>query len=650
MDSLINDFSEKLDLTIEKINGLSKEGNVLKTLAKRVDLLTYGMAIIERAETNMLKYKESHNSFVINEVINIDYKISYYAERFYSQSKKVIKFLKENTENAAVKMINNETKLAFYNISKQILNIAARWHIERTIEVYEFDTAEENKAYPKRKPLLEECIFFADRMFATRLGIKFDDGIMPKKIIFAVQPSAGKSFVANVYSLISLVLTKIYYNTSGILRMSNNSTNACGFSEQIKGMIENEKIAQIYPELEKYFNNGKPRILEKTISEEWKIADLDARIRASHFARGRDSAINSIRVFVAIIIDDLSDGFDQMNNDEAHQNMTTKFYIDIDSRQEDENLPLFILGTMFNEFDIQNHLIKELEDAHLLIKDNNYKDVRRTEDYSTIVIEVDCFDENGESKAPKLISTKKLLERQNNLKPYEFDLVYRQIRASREPRIFDYKNLHLYKELPKTLRSYAIAVLDPTRKNGGDFFSLPVFKFNEENNKPYFVDCIYEQKSLGKIADPSNVFFMKVVKFLIDNNVKEFYIENNTSNTLGTLFEGKFKELNYFCKIIEIFTTKEGKKMNKLERILAEEATITANIFFPEVSLYPPLHRISRFMNDFTRFDSKKEGQNKKQHDDAPDSVAIFSKRCLFNTQNRFSSIKSFNKASLWRR
>ena len=183
--------------------------------------------------------------------------------------------------------------------------------------------------------------------------------------------------------------------------------------------------------------------------------------------------------------------------------------------------------------------------------------------------------------------------------------------------------------------------MDPNRKNGADFFSLPLFAFDTVDNDPYFIDCIYEQKSLGKLADPSNRFFMKVVKFLIDNNVREFYIENNTSNTLGTLFEEKFKQLNYTCKIFEFFTAKEKGKMNKLERILNEEPTITANIHFPAPSMYPPLHRISQFMTDFTRFDSKLEGSNKKQHDDAPDSISIFSKRCLFNRQNRIGTITS---------
>ena len=650
MQALVDNFSKLLEQKIKQINGLKKEGNAMQTLSKRVDLLSFCMAVIERAENELLVYKENNVSYNIPEVVNYDYNLSDYAERFYIQVNKVIEVMTEKSDNFAVQMIPMKKKEMLLKFAKLMMEISARWHIERFINVYEFDTPIENRAFPKRKPLLQECIFFADRMNSTKMGIKHKDGIMPRKIIFAVQPSAGKSFVANVYSTMSLCLHHIYYKTSGILRMSNNSSNAEGFADQIKAMIENEKIALIYPEFKHYFSTGKPKILEKSTSGEWKLADLDPRIRASHFARGRDSAINSIRIFVGLIIDDLSDGFDQMSNDEAHQAMTRKYYVDMESRGESDDLPVFILGTMFNEYDIQNTMISRLEEEEGLTKDPKFRDVRATPDYSTVVIEVDCFTPDGESYAPRLISTYKLKQRQNSLKPYEFDLVYRQIRTSREPRIFDYGNLKVYKKLPETLRGRRVGVLDPTRTNGGDFFSLPVFDFDTVDLDPYFVDCIYEQKSLGKLADPTNKFFIKVVKFLIDNNVREFYIENNTSNTLGTLFEQKFQELGYTCKIFEFFTAKERGKMNKLERILYEEPTITANIHFPSPSCYPPLHRISQFMSDFTRFDSKMEGSNKKQHDDAPDSVAIFSKRCLFNRQSRFSSIVGVEKGRIFGR
>lgn len=127
------------------------------------------------------------------------------------------------------------------------------------------------------------------------------------------------------------------------------------------------------------------------------MQDLDPRIRASHFARGRDSAINSVRIFALLAIDDLSDGFEQMNNDEAHQAMTDKFYVDMRNLKEGGDIPDFIVGTMFNEFDIQNTMINKLETAGDLITDKDNDNIQYTRDYSTIVIRIDCYDKKVEA-------------------------------------------------------------------------------------------------------------------------------------------------------------------------------------------------------------------------------------------------------------
>lgn len=648
MSQLSRDIFKTIDNVIEAINKLNREGSPMASLNSRVELLMGGMGLIERAFDKLLEFKEYNNTYIIQDLIQYDYDLAEYAEKFYRQGSYVLDVL-QNRENHYTDAIYNKSLYKLLNITKKMMCISARWHIERFINVYEFDTAVENRAFAKRKPLLQECIFFADRMIATQMGIRFKDNIHPLTIIFAVQPNGGKSFVVNIYSNIALCLHRLYKNTSGILRMSNNMSNALGFSNQCKSMIEDAKIATIYPEFKKYFLETKPRILEKSTAEEWKLADLDAKNRASFFARGRESAINSIRIFVALTIDDLSDGFEQMNNDDAHKDMTTKFEIDMDSRKENESVPTFIAGTMFNEFDVPNTLIRKLEEAHLLIQSKVFRNVRHTPDYSTVVVAVDCFDEKGESVAPELISTAKLKEKQDALKPYEFDLVYRQIRASREPRIFEYGNLLTYRELPKGLSDVAVAVLDPTRKNGNDYFSLPVFRLNERDNLYYFTNCIYEQKSLGKTSDPKNVFLEKVVKFIIDNQIVKFTIENNTSNTIGTILEEKLKEKGYTsCKIDEIYTARlKGKKSSKMQRILDQEATITRNIVFPEAKLFPPLHPMSIFMEHFTRYDAKQQS-NQKNHDDAPDSVAIFSQYYLFNRQTRYSQITGFSKLRLW--
>jgi hypothetical protein len=640
-------YLKKIESVIAGINKLAKGKS---SVGKRIDLLMIGMSLVEMAQNEFLAYKVEVPKFDNEEIIPFDWQLSEYAEKFYKQASYITEVLAKNGENKITELLMSKG-VAFLDLTKKMMNISARWHCERWINVFEFETPPKERSFPKRKPLLEECIFFADRMIGTKMGIKYEDKIQPRRIIFAVQPSSGKSLVVNVWSCISLCLHHIYYKTSGILRMSNNGTNAEGFSGQIQGMMGDIKIVDIYPEYKNYFTAGtvKPKIFEKTPLSEWKMADLNAKIVASFFARGRDSAINSIRINVGLSIDDLSDGTDQMNDDEAHKKMTTKYYLDMDSRKDSEDLPEFIVGTMFNENDVQNTLIREEEDKGTLIQDKNFKNVRRTMDYSTIIICVDCFDEKGESVAPNLISTEKLKAKQRALKPYEFDLVYRQLRASREPRVFDWQNLQTYAMLPKTLNETAIAVLDPTRRNGNDYFALSVYRLNPEDNKYYFVNCICRQQSLGKMSDPNNKFLDLVVQFLIKMKVVDFIIENNTSNTLGTVFEEWFKKYGYLsCKIDEIYTTREKDKTSKVQRILDQEATIVNNIVFPKKDLFSPRHDVTIFMDLFTRFDSKAPA-GAKNHDDPCDSVAIFSKRRLFNRTNRLAEIKGLSKSRFFR-
>ncbi len=645
-------YFDNVDELIKQVNSLNKNKDALKTLDTRVDLLILCMTFIEKCQNDFLEYKlQMPRSESPKNVINDDFNISQYANRLYAASLKVIEIFIKFPNVLSKNGVDSTKRMNFLTLSRKMLNIAARWDIERFINVYEFDMPTDSKAFPKRKPLLQDVIFYANRMNATKLGIIFSDGIMPKRIIFAVQPNSGKSFVVNVYSVLALIMHLLYYNTSGILRLSNNGTNACGFSDQIKAMIENDKIVAVFPELKKYFVTGKPKILEKTPSDEWKLQDLDPRIRASHFARGRDSAINSVRIFVLLAIDDLSDGFEQMNNDEAHKAMTEKFYVDMKNRKEGGNIPDFIVGTMFNEFDIQNTMINKLEKTDSLLTDPKNDNIQYTKDYSTVVIRIDCYDKNGKSIAPDLISTEELRDVQESMKPYQFDLVYRQIRSSREPRIFDWGVLKTYKKLPKTLANTAIAVLDPTRKSGNDYFSMPCFVLDNESNDYYLTNCIYAQKSLGKVSDPSNTFLKRVVNFIIDNQITQFTLENNTSNTLGAFIGDELKRNGYNnCKIDEIFSSSKKGKESKLQRILSQEMTIINNIVFPDRSILKPLTEIAQFMEHLTRFDSKENIGKKNNPDDAPDSVAMFSDKYLFNRAKKLSELSTFKKTALWRK
>ena len=109
------------------------------------------------------------------------------------------------------------------------------------------------------------------------------------------------------------------------------------------------------------------------------------------------------------------------------------------------------------------------------------------------------------------------------------------------------------------------------------------------------------------MSDPDNKFLDRVVNFIINNNVTQFTIENNTSNTLGSFIEDALKKNGYnSCKITEIFAASSKGKESKLQRILSQEATIINNIVFPDRSILKPLSEMAQFMEHFTRFDSKR--------------------------------------------
>ena len=650
-------YFAELEENMQAYTKLSEKG--LEFLFDQVDCYKLGINTLQKCQNLYIDYFNVYTETIYNydiegitteELITYDYKTSEYAEKYCRVGIKFCDlydslFLKRKHNQ----IYESDSHKAFINNFRSYLKIAiaisARWHIHRFIEFYEFDKGYRSQKLPKRLPLLKEAMFFADRMVATKMGIHFSDGIQPKRIIFAVQPNSGKSFVANVFCILGLIHHWKYYRSSGVIRITNTGANAEGFSGQIKSMISDYKIISVFPELKKYFKGQYPNIrcgiFKKEPLEEWLLQDLDNGVRASMFAVGREKSINGMRNDVALVIDDLSDGFEQMNNDQAHKDMVNKYDVDMDSRKEDESIPEFIIGTMFNENDLSNTIIERAKAKYgdfIQIDNPNFRNSYLTKDKSMVVILVDCFDENMQSVAPDLISTEKLIDKMNNMESYQFDLVYRQRRGSREPRTFEYDTLYTYENNDNAkLNQKSICIVDPTRKTGSDYFVLGCFKWNESTQKYRFSNVICKKKSLGKVSDPTNKFAMDVADFLIDNNCVKLYIENNTSNLIGTFIDKLLKSKNYnSCKIEEGYSTKQ-----KLTRVLDMEATIKNNIEFPKKNSYPLKSDMTLAMNIFTKWDSLRYGK-KGNFDDVPDMVAMFADKFIFGSK-QYATIKTGN-------
>ena len=154
MERLEDNYSVELNKIISKINGLKNEGGAIKTIEKRIDMLSLGMGIIDKRFNELLAFKESSMSYDKPSTVNYDYWLSDYAGRFYLQSNYLVEILEKNTTNETILAISRQKRTMFLFLSKRMLEISARWNIERMINVFEFDTEPENRAFPRRKPLL----------------------------------------------------------------------------------------------------------------------------------------------------------------------------------------------------------------------------------------------------------------------------------------------------------------------------------------------------------------------------------------------------------------------------------------------------------------------------------------------------------------
>ena len=142
----------------------------------------------------------------------------------------------------------------------------------------------------------------------------------------------------------------------------------------------------------------------------------------------------------------------------------------------------------------------------------------------------------------------------------------------------------------------------------------------------------------------------KIVDFVIKNSITKLIIENNTSNTIGTLLRDKLAEKGYkSIKIQELYSTSSRGRESKLQRILSQEATICQNIVFPSMLYQKRGTAMYNFMYFFTRFDSKENIGKATNPDDAPDSVAMFAEQELFSRKNRLATVDGINKESLWK-
>lgn len=632
-------FIEFLERQYKELDNIEE---TIENYEERYNRCLYFGHYIEKGQE---MYLNADINIAVQDLIDLDNKISVYAKMAFEKMEKMLQdYIKYD-----IPTMNLEDIGELYDLRNRMLCISARWNTLQLMRVFDIDREAKKQKVPRRLPLLKEPCFCYDRVLETALGIYHEDGFNPNRGVTCLPPSSGKTYAANCYTNLMVMHFWLRYRESGLIRMTNNGTNAQNYGDQCAKMIEDKIWLKIFPEMSKYINKkGEIDCWKNHSVEKLLLKDCNPEVSDTIFMFGVEAGINGKRSMLGAVLDDLSNGLDEMDNDERHKMITDKVMSDVMDRSDDDNSPILIQGTMYNQYDTQNSFIDRWETKGMK-KLKGYNFVRITGDGKCFTCLVDIEDKNRNSIAPDLYTNEKLLEKrayfENRGKPYVYNLIYRQKKDSREPKTFDIQYLLTYnfRENCKTLENFATTMIDTTRKSGNDFFCMPIFRKNKETSRYRLVDCIFEQKSLGIIEDPKNMFAKKICKRIIDSNIIECCLESNTSNTTSALLKSLCMSFGYkSCKFRDRYTTGKGKGSTKVVRILNMEETIKEYIEFPDPNTLPQGHPLWLFMQYLSNWSSI-EGQKKTNPDDAPDSLAMYAEEFIFKKQ-KLGIIKEFPK------
>ena len=413
-------------------------------------------------------------------------------------------------------------------------------------------------------------------------------------LVVSYPPSYGKSYIATLYSAWAMGVSI----DNSILRLSYSEELVLGFSRTVKGYLCSPDFSEVFPLFKLY--EGKPFAIER--ESDWKIKNANVP-KSSHIARTRSGATTGERASFAIILDDMTKGAEEANNDAIHRGIYDKWLTEWWNRRDGMNCNFIFIGTQWCEEDILNRIIEDRNKIEELQETDSPFVLRNS---TTVVIRVPMLDENEKTTCAEVYPQEVAEQIRDTTDPFLFSCVYQQNPIAPTGREFSWEIIRTYTELPDNLTRNSFATLDTARK-GKDNVAMPIYK-NDSNGSWYLVDALFKQKAMDDLYD-------EIVNKIIENTVTLLVIENNIDTSLKRLLEDKLHARGYYaCEIIEKFNT-----VKKEERIKNNRGIVQKQMVFPSKVLFKPNTDIGRLMDNLTKYSF--DYPNK--HDDAPDAVCM---------------------------
>lgn len=349
------------------------------------------------------------------------------------------------------------------------------------------------------------------------------------------------------------------------------------------------------------------------------------------------SDVNGVRAKY-LFLDDITQRKD-MSNLNQHQKDIHAFTHEWFERNYNRNYFYIVAsGTTYSQFDLLSHL-KRVMGGEKAVKSpiNKYTHLSKS-DYITeggvsVFVCVPLLDyDTDQSTYPKKISTASARKKRAE-NPTEFFAMDQQRPMPPDSSPFYFTKLRQYTTLPQIGEcgrlETCVAALD-TKRRGKDFLSMPIFFEAQDADRPnetvfYLKDWLYDDR-------PMKECIPLVVAKIIQHKITRLYVERNTDECIETILQDKLREQGYTaCVIEEVYSTEP-----KDRRIMSSEGDIKSKMIFPEYNMYAPSSDVGKALLNVYGY----RYNGKVEHDDAPDSLALFAKRFIMGARRRNGSIQ----------
>ena len=425
-----------------------------------------------------------------------------------------------------------------------------------------------------------------------------------------------------------------------ILKVCGNDKFTSDCLNNVTKLMLSKKYAKVFPYYEQ-FNCEKPKMFQYWKSDELKFAITGSKKSTNLRIITKLSDCNGVRAKF-LFLDDITQRKD-MAKIEVHEKDIHSFTHEWFERNYNRNFFYIVAsGTTYSQFDILSHLKRKMggENAQQS-KINKYTHIGKS-DYIvpngvSVFVCVPLLDyDTDESTYPKKISTASARKKRED-NPKEFWAMDMQKPLPPEDSPFYFTNLREYTTLPKVGEMdrlpTCVCAID-TKRRGKDYLSMPIFfEANDSENEGqtafYLVDWLYTDK-------PMTECIPLIVNKIIQHKITRVIAERNTEECIAMLIIDKLKERGYTsCVIDEVYSTEP-----KDRRIMMAEGDIKSRIIFPQFGMYSPSSDMGKALMNVYGYTYV----GKVLHDDAPDSLALFTKNFIMDLSKRYATISFFNR------